>query len=414
MTMPVRHLPVLQDWDCQGCGNCCHDYQIGVSPDEKRRIEEQGWDKDPELAGQAIFERIGWWRPRYRLHQRADGACVFLDDKGLCRIHARFGAEAKPLACRFYPFVLVPVDDHLRVGLRFSCPTVAASEGKPLKEHDLSGFARELTEQSQINKDLPPPRLAPGVMVSWGDLLRFVRALADLISARGIRLERRWRLCLGLARLCRQAKFESVQGQRLDEFLDLVSAGLRDEIPDKPTALPEPTWVGKVLFREALALYSRTDHGRDRGSLPRTRLSLLGSASRFIRGKGPVPRIHAALGEVTFEEIEERSTGLEPADEEILERYYLTKLGSLQFCGPANRGLTFWQGVGSLALTFPLICWLTRALGGGKREHVLRALRMVDHHFGFNPILGSFRQRFAVNLMIQREEVDRLIARYGR
>lgn len=414
MTRPVRPLPVVQNWDCQACGKCCHEYQITLSAAELERIQAQGWDKDPALQGQKVIEGFGWWRRRYRLRQREDGGCVFLSPEGRCRIHERFGSEAKPLACQLYPFMLIPAGDHWRVGLRFSCPSAAAGIGRPLKEHDLTRYAKALAASTGLKSDVPPPRLAPGVSVSWNDLFRFVDAFAMILTERGQRLEHRWRLCLALVRQCRQAHYEKLQGSRLVEFLDVLRNGLLAEVPVDGTQLPEPTMVGYVLFREALALYARCDHGQDRGTLKRSRWSLARSASGFVRGRGPVPRVHAALPEVTFEEVETRSTGLQPEEEELLERYYLTKLDSLQFCGSANYGLTFWEGLSALALTFPVLCWLIRALGGAKRDNVTRAVSMVDHHFGFDPKLGSTRQRFSLNLLSHREELDRLVARYAR
>ena len=53
-----------------------------------------------------------------------DDACVFLNEQGKCRIHAKFGGPAKPLACQVYPFTLNPAGDHWQVGIRFACPSV--------------------------------------------------------------------------------------------------------------------------------------------------------------------------------------------------------------------------------------------------------------------------------------------------
>ena len=36
MSFPIRHLPVLQNWDCHVCGTCCKEYQVEVSPEEKK------------------------------------------------------------------------------------------------------------------------------------------------------------------------------------------------------------------------------------------------------------------------------------------------------------------------------------------------------------------------------------------
>jgi lysine-N-methylase len=128
-----------------------------------------------------------------------------------------------------------------------------------------------------------------------------------------------------------------------------------------------------------------------------------------------VPRIHALLPEKTFQELE---TPLGPLSEEaelLLERYYLVKLGSLQFCGGANFGLPFWRGLESLALTFPVILWLVRALGAEQPEiAAARAVSIVDHNFAYNPHLGGRFQRLALRLLAQRGELEKLIAWYSR
>ena len=50
--------------------------------------------------------------------------------------------------------------------------------------------------------------------------------------------------------------------------------------------------------------------------------------------------------------------------DETLERYYVVKLNSLQFCGPPNFDLPLWAGLESLVLTLPMILWLRRAFIG--------------------------------------------------
>src|SRR5437660_10016842 len=125
MPLPVRSLPVLQNWDCHGCTDCCREYLVAVTDAERARIEAQGWGDDPALKGVKLFRRAGgWFSGKVALNHRPGGACVCLNEQGGCRIHAKFGSEAKPLACRVYPFVLVPTGDHWRVGLRFACPSV--------------------------------------------------------------------------------------------------------------------------------------------------------------------------------------------------------------------------------------------------------------------------------------------------
>jgi lysine-N-methylase len=418
MSLPVRHLPVVQNWDCHGCGTCCHEYVVTVTAEERQCIEAQGWDQEPDLAGVPLFVRSGPpWARRDKLNQRAEGACVFLSALGRCRIHEKFGAAAKPFPCRLYPFVLSPAGNHWRVGLRFSCPAAAGNKGKPLADQqaDVEGFTPELERRAGREADrFPPPPLQAGQSVDWTDLLRFVQALQALLRRRDYPLEYRMRQCLALARICRQARFDEVKGSRLVDFLNLVGASLEDEVPADPAAVPPPARVGRLLFRQALALYPRHDHGPARSKV-RGPVALVGAAGRFMWGRGPIPRIHGWLPETTFEKAEEPTRPLPAVIEEVLERYYTVKVGSLQFCGPAYFGFPFWEGFEALALTLPVILWLNRVLAGGSREEaVVLAIRMVDANYGFNPLLGLRRQRLGLWLMTRRQELDRLIAWYSR
>src|SRR5690242_1681876 len=123
MSLPIRNLSTAQHWDCQGCGHCCRDYHVGVTDAERARIDAQSWHTDAAIGSTPLFVPHGpWWKRRWRLNHGADGSCVFLSEQGRCRIHEKFGADAKPLACRVYPFILVPAGDHWRVGLRYACP----------------------------------------------------------------------------------------------------------------------------------------------------------------------------------------------------------------------------------------------------------------------------------------------------
>lgn len=422
MAFPVRHLPVVQNWDCHVCGNCCKEYQVTVTDEERRRIEAQGWETDPALADLPLFVRRGpWWRRRYQLARRGDGSCVFLSDQGRCRIHERFGAEAKPLPCRLFPFVLVPAGDHWRVGLRFACPSATASKGRPLDAHDpeLADFAQLLARREGLpdrpgSADLPPPPLQGRQSVDWPDLLRFVQAVLALLRNPAGRLEHRLRKCLALANLCRRSRFDQVKGGELGEFLCVVSASLEADAPANPAALPPPSWRGRMLFRQALALFSRKDEGPNRGLAAEGRLALLLAAWRFALGRGRVPRLNAHVAETTFEQVEAANRPLSSAAEQLLERYYSVKVASLQFCGSTSFGLSFWDGLEALIVTFPVIVWLARAVGERPgTEAIEHALGVVDNHIGFNHVLGSARQRLSFRILARSGELARLVAWYG-
>jgi lysine-N-methylase len=171
-----------------------------------------------------------------------------------------------------------------------------------------------------------------------------------------------------------------------------------------------------MIFRQMVAIYSRKDSGPDQGPARRSRLSLLWAAWRFARGTGTVPRLHAAIPETTFEAAETPFGPLSETSEKRLERYYLVKLESMQFCGPTNFHRRFWDGLDFLILTFPAIMWLTRVLAKNhsRDDAVTLALRIVDDNFGFNPLLGKRRQNFALSMLNFQKEIPRLVAWYAR
>jgi lysine-N-methylase len=426
MSASLHPLPVVQNWDCHVCGNCCKEYHVVLSNDERRRIEGQGWQNDPALAGVTLFTRFGrWWKRRYELAMRGDGSCIFLSDQGRCRIHERFGHEAKPLPCRLYPFVLVPAGDQWRVGMRFSCPSAVDNLGRPASAHlpDLKRYADELVAREGLSRSpagpeglgLPPPRLQGNQRLDWGDTLRIIDALLAIVRDRRDRVERRLRKCLALANLCRQARFDAIKGDRLAEFLRIVAGSLETEVPADPAAVSPPSWIGRVLFRQALALFARKDQGPNRGLSSRGYAALFLAACRFARGKGLVPKIHARMPDITFAQAEAPGGPLPAEVELVLERYYAVKIESAQFCGPTYFGIPFWEGLEALLVTFPVIMWLRRAYADqSPTAAVARAISLADDHFGFNRVLGTLRQRMSFRILARMGELGKLIAWYSR
>lgn len=420
MTLPVRNLPVLQNWDCSSCGDCCRELEIVVSEEEKKRIEALDLANDPEIGAGPWIERQGWFSNAWTLKHRPEGGCVFLTAENRCRLHERFGPQSKPFACRYFPFLLINAGDHWRMGLRFSCPSVVDSKGRSIESHLTAAkeFARLLeTFQSPTGEAIQPAPLAPGLTVSWSELIQFTDVLVDIMKDRTDRVERRLRKCVALIALCRQADVNKIKAGQLPILVQQLRGSLDDvQVPRQAADLPAPGWIGRVLFRTVMAtVYSRKDWGRMAGTLKRSRLTRALAGWRFIRGRGPIPAFNRLLGAATFEQVEAR-TGIFPREiDEILERYYLIKLSSLQYCSPSSYTQTVWNAVESLALTFPAILWLARAfIELPPLAALQRAIMLVDDHFGCNPMLGFPQTRFYIRTLAEQKELEKLIAWYSR
>jgi lysine-N-methylase len=171
------------------------------------------------------------------------------------------------------------------------------------------------------------------------------------------------------------------------------------------------------VFRSLAAVYARKDHGPEKGTAQRGPVGRVLAASRFARGGGRVPKVHASIPDATFAAAEQPAGPLSPDADALLTRYYRLKVESLQFCGRTNFDLPFWDGLEALALTLPAVLWLARvfAADGRPRDDARKqALRLVDDNFGFNKLLGLGRQKWAVRMLSTRGEIPKLIAWYSR
>jgi lysine-N-methylase len=339
----------------------------------------------------------------------------------------RHGSAAKPLACRIYPYTLVPAGDHWKLGLRFACPSVAENLGRPLADHlsEAREYAALLEAQfgTAAVSGSPPP-LQGTQAISWNDLFRIIAAISKILTNSDDAIERRWRKVLFLVATLRQAKFDgggdrekAVTGPRLSELLQILSEASEDEVPRRADELPPPGWVGRMVFRPIVALYARKDTGPERGSAQVGLRGRLLAGLQFARGKGVVPRVHAAIPEATFAATDKPLGSFSAQTVSLLTRWARVKVESMQFCGPTNFGLGVWDGLESLAMTFPAAMWLARVLtanGRGSADAITLAVRIVDDNFGFNKLLGSTRQKFALRLLAARGELPKLVAWYGR
>ena len=182
MTLPVRIPPVVERWDCHGCGRCCRAVIVPLSEADLARLQGQHWDQHPDFRGVRVVVRQGLGKKRYRLAMSGQNQCVFLTAQGRCRIHELHGEAAKPLLCRMFPFQLVSLEGYSLVTLRRHCPSAAADLGRTLEEQlaDIRQLARQRARPSAGKGGLAPPPLLPGRQASWHDFLRVAETLERL------------------------------------------------------------------------------------------------------------------------------------------------------------------------------------------------------------------------------------------
>ncbi len=375
-------------------------------------------DRIPE--GQPLFVKMGGWlkKPWYRLAHQPDGACVFLDERGLCRIHGKFGEPAKPLACRIYPYAFHPAGGQVTVSLRFSCPSVVKNLGRPVTQQrgEIRDLARQIVPKNITSA--APPEVKPGTRLSWKDVLRITSALDETFAADDAQFLQRLLQSLFWMGLVEQSKFDVIQGERLGEFLDIIREAAAAEVSETDTAPSEPTSLGQMQFRLLAGQYARKDtYAADRSMS--ARMHLLRTAWRLTRGTGKLPPIQACFREVPFSEIEQFHSPLPDDADELFARYFRVKIQGMHFCGRAYYGVPMVEGFDSLALVYPVVLWIARwlALSAGHdqltTDDIVQALTIADHNHGYTPAGGTWTFRSRVRTLSRLGDIPKLCVKYS-
>jgi Fe-S-cluster containining protein len=167
---PGAHLRPMPNahFACTMCGSCCGGHVIGPVTDAIL----EGLDPHlPALAKTIHRERriakdLFFVLPTQRATPGKDvvchssaGSCVFLDDTGLCRIHAKVGGDKKPLPCRIFPWELTATPTGIRVAVQRECRDflAATSDSTP----SIADAHEELTALLTAIPAIPTPKLTP-------------------------------------------------------------------------------------------------------------------------------------------------------------------------------------------------------------------------------------------------------------
>lgn len=415
-------LPTIQNWSCHSCAGCCRQHLIAITEEEHDRIIKQNWtaaDGIPE--GRPVVEKNGGSQSKpYRLAHQPDGACVFLQDDGLCRIHAKFGEPAKPLACRIYPYAFHPKGNKIAVGLRFSCPSVVANKGTPVSENrkEIQELANQVVPDEY--KQSRPPYVIPGESLEWRDILQLVEILESFFADDDVPFLLQLLRAVAWTDLLQSSTFTRISGDRLKELAEMFRiAALAEweEIPDEP----EPgSSLGRVMFRLLISIYCRKESMRDLDSPLRSRFTSLSSTLKFAWGGGKTPSLGEDFPAVAFGRIEQLGGGLPAGADELFRRYVRMKIQGMHFCGAAFYDYPLTTGFFSLSLMFPVIVWLARwTAAGHNREQISQAdlelaLARADHHHGYSPVLGMAPFRKRVDYLHALGDLPKLIVKYAR
>lgn len=417
-----------QKFDCHGCTNCCRELVVHLTPVDCDRIDQQSWRAKLGVEPYVILrgERV--------LNHRPDGGCVFLQGDGRCRIHVEHGADAKPLACRMYPFSLEKQDGRVRAPIRFDCPSVARNAGRPLARHrveiaQLAG-ALEATEPELLTGGSDRWYLRPDRAASELEAAALIDVLDSRLADRDIPLERRLTDTWQLVSALRAARLDAVREERFVELVRLLASGQTDDegaAPSHETA--EPTARQTALFRQAI--FAHCEHldlhqARTSGwKAWRFRLNQLRRARRFVRDLegcnevlGGVVRGGRRVTHAEVEAVAAAGASQSAECEELATRYVRQRLVSRGAFGHGYYGWPMLDGVAALWLSVAVAGWLGRyfAASAGRSsceaEDFVRAIGVVDRAAGRLPELGSRAAKLRLMYLSREGGVLRLLRKW--
>ncbi len=407
-----------QRFSCQSCAKCCRDLVVDLTDRDRKQIDAGDWarrlDADP-------YVRL---RDKWVLNKDGQGRCVFLSDAGRCRIHETQGFDAKPLACRLFPFTLSPVGNSVRAGWRFDCPTVARSQGQPVdaEASTLGALARELL--AGRGRGQVEIQLKPGLPAQSGETGHLVGVLDRWLRDGQRSPADRLRGAIWLTSTLQDAQLEAVREERLVELVEILLAALPAELSANSPPPPSTRQL-RMLRQLAFAYTGHVSFAEMRAGKARnliSRWTQLRFSRRFRHGRGPVPSVISDPGgEVDFAAVDSVQPDEEQADRlsECMLRYLRGKLQTRTCFGPAYYGWAVLDGLSVLWLSVAVIGWWSRYFAASRQsesfglDDLVRSLGVVDAGAGRIPILGSSAERLRLRFLQADQGIASLVERYS-
>ncbi|MCA9255658.1 MAG: YkgJ family cysteine cluster protein [Phycisphaerales bacterium] len=423
-------LPVLipdirsQQWSCHSCTKCCRELIVHLTKADRERIDQQQWTSK---LGVDPYVRLG---RGVVLNHTAEGACVFLQADGKCRIHAELGMDAKPFACRIYPFTLEREGDAIRSAIRFDCPSVTTSDGKPLPAYrrELQDLTHEIVgaAPSMFSSDNATIAFSDNLKIDAATLDRIIGRLDKWIADTRRPFNERVRGLLDIVSTLNDVNLSRFDGARLADLVGMLMDDMPATLDENTETVPDPTPRQLKLLRQAAfahGAYVRFEEARQGllGSI-RFRFRQLRIARMMLDGTGPLPPIACDDIEATFEQIAAIQP-LTPAEaqeaDDLLTRYLMGRITNRGGFGRQYYGWPVLAGLNALLVSLAVVGWFARraaAAAGRDRlsiEDVRAAVMIVDRTAGRSPELGARSGRLRVRYLAQEAGLGRLIARYG-
>lgn len=165
---------------CDGRGECCASYaSLAVTERDLARARRVGLTLFPgRTEDDSVTPFSGASRSDLFAMGLVDGRCIERRDGG-CDLHLRGGADAKPTACRTYPFTLVSDGEVVRASVVCECSCVFRSLA-PGDTHEAEALPERMSsfsDETRVRRLDPQIALTAHTMASDAAVLRWTRSV---------------------------------------------------------------------------------------------------------------------------------------------------------------------------------------------------------------------------------------------
>ncbi len=415
MSLPIVALKSEEKWDCHQCGFCCRGTLIPLSRLDAERLQSQGWESEPEFRNQIITVVDRTAESGTRLAQRADGTCVFLKEDGLCRIHSKFGIEAKPIVCQTFPFQLIARENQAIMTLHRACPSAAADRGQPTSVQ--LPLIKQLVRSGKLHlQATSPPALKAKEFRDWKTIGKVLESVGGLLQDQRFPPVRRLVHALQFANLLQAAKTQRLNNEQIVELAQTLAELAPEESKPFFAEREPPKRYAKVLFRLAAVNFARLHPESQHRPSWASRWELIHVALKAVRGVGVTPKLGGFYPRVPIEELEAPLGVLPPEVYLPLNRFIETSAESQMYALANRQGWSIVDSVRHLALSFPVALWMLRWIARGQApsdRDMLHIVCALDRSQGYGPLTAN-NHRSRLAMLATNGELERLVVWYAR
>lgn len=409
-----QNLPIVEHWDCHGCGECCRGTIVPLDEADLRRLREQGWRKRSEFRKLRIIRRLGLWGKQYQLGKRPDGSCVFLDaEKGGCRIHAEFGAEAKPRICRAFPVQTVPLDRFAYVIVRRCCPSAAAGLGRPVNLH--RDDIRQMAELREPTGLPAPPPILRGHRRDWTDTLRVTDAIQNLLLDSRYPTVRRVMHGLHLCNTLESCRLRKLDSARLTELLGMLQTAAVEQSGQYFQERSAPGRRTNMVFRSIALDYLRLHPRLLAEASWKARWKLTKTVLAISWGLRRIPRLGPEYPAISPESLQRPLGHLSPAVLQPLTEYFAASAASRSYAILGRADWPIVESFRALAVTYAVALWILRFWCPDREpqaEDTIGAIEAIDRGQAYVMTASAAHRWRIANL--SHGDLPRLVAWYAR